>query len=92
MESIEDLPKEPMKENPVTISWHWLAVTIIPITIALGVLVYKLTNAQTVSSITSLQTRVATIENGNVGRDQKIENINGNIIRICNKLNIAQCQ
>lgn len=73
-------------------SWKWLAVTLIPFTIGLAIMVYKLTNAQTNDQIQGLGSRVSSIESSNVGRDSKIETVNQNIIRICNKLDIPQCR
>ena len=55
---------EPNKNGngKITISWHWLAVTLLPITIALIAYVYSMANAQTMTSVSQLNTRLSSDE------------------------------
>lgn len=59
----------------VTISWHWLAVTLLPITLALAFYIYQMSNTQASVDISTLGSRVTNDE-------QKISDDHDNIASI----------
>lgn len=76
----------------IYISWHWLAITLVALVVSLSGLVWKMAQDVQAESVQSISTRVTNVETQTNNQGAQIQTIDGNIIRICNKLGISQCE